>query len=455
MPPRQDDDVDWRPIDRSPVSASWLGGARPLPLIGGFALAIAATLAVFLTDNAQYLRIAVVAVAWAFVLATFAAGRRQADRVAAAAREAELQRAYEHELDREVAARHEFELEVENEIRRETEDAMRAELDGLRNDIAALSSLRDEVARVAQLRGELAALGGVRDELRRLSALRDDVAALTSLRDDVAALTALRGELGQVAELRADLGRLRTELVEQLASEMHVERITMRTQASRLPADPGRMDTAGRTLDGAPPWSDGTPPRELTGGWPALRLDEPSDTRAYEPVRREPASWEPAPPTTAWPASPPPWSSPEPSPATTAFPLASPPGRADEPESRPAPWPSRPAAPEPPMAPQTEMQQPLEWLAARSLLDARPPAAPARPSVPEPPAAPATAAYSAVTPGSTPSSADRPGGTTGSLRVSEILAENGVNPPTGSRRRRRYRDDDTSDDVLSRVLGRN
>ena len=85
MPRREDDDVAPRP------GAS---GTRTPILVGGFALAAAATLAVFLTDDAQYLRLAVVAVAWAFVLATFAAGRRNTDRVAAAAREVELRRAY-------------------------------------------------------------------------------------------------------------------------------------------------------------------------------------------------------------------------------------------------------------------------------------------------------------------------------------------------------------------------
>jgi hypothetical protein len=38
-------------------------------------------------------------------------------------------------------------------------------------------------------------------------------------------------------------------------------------------------------------------------------------------------------------------------------------------------------------------------------------------------------------------------------RLAEILAENGVSPSTGSRRRRRYREDDEPDDVLARVLG--
>ena len=46
------------------------------------------------------------------------------------------------------------------------------------------------------------------------------------------------------------MGRLRAELTEQLSSEMLVERIVMRTQASRLPADQGRLDGPARALDG-------------------------------------------------------------------------------------------------------------------------------------------------------------------------------------------------------------
>src|SRR3954453_13481713 len=110
MPRREDDDVAPRPDAAT---------TRTLTLVGGFALAVAATLAVFLTDNRQYLRIAVVAVAWAFVLAAFPAGRGGADRATAAAREAQLRHAYELELEREVAARREYELELEHDLRRE------------------------------------------------------------------------------------------------------------------------------------------------------------------------------------------------------------------------------------------------------------------------------------------------------------------------------------------------
>jgi hypothetical protein len=452
MPRREDDDVARR------TAAPTM---RTLVQAGGFALAVLATLAVFLTENAQYLRIAVVAVAWAFVLATFAAGRRDTDRVAAAAREADLRHAYELELDREVAARREYELELENELRRETEDAMRYELDALRGDIAALSGLRDEVARVSELRGDIAALTSLREEVARVAALREDVAALNSLRE----------ELGQLAELRADMGRLRAELTEQLSSEMLVERIVMRTQASRLTGEPARLD--GGT------WSGESAPRELTGGWPAVRLDEPRETRTFEQVhpdgqRQVPETvswaiptWEsatreaPAAGSTPWDAPLPSWETPgtyarlatpsptfppapprhavgehPPAPATTAFPIA--------PSSI-----ARPPVAEPPPSP-------LDWLAARSLLDepqprTSMPAVPPRrrstdlPVAPEPDLDARTEQRPVA----------RPEPATAGTRVAEILAENGVTPPSGGRRRRRYRDEDQTDDVLARVLGRN
>jgi hypothetical protein len=205
---------------------------------------------------------------------------------------------------------------------------MRYELDALRGDIAALSGLRDEVARLAGLRGDIAALTSLRDEVARVASLRDDVAALNSLRQD----------LGQLAELRADMGRLRAELTEQLSSEMLVERIVMRTQASRLPADQGRLDGPRRSEEGAASWADDVPPRELTGGWPAVRLDEPRETQQFEPARVErtgPRPPVPVPPSGgSWRtpdreafAEPRPWDAPLPTPpwetpATSSWPVA-------------------------------------------------------------------------------------------------------------------------------------
>ena len=454
-------------------------GSRTLLLAGGGVLAVAATAVVFLTDDSDLLRVAVVAAAWAFVLATFVAGRRSGDEAEAAVREAALRRTYEHELEREVTARREYELELENDLRREAEGAMRAELDALRRELTAVAELRTEVARVAELRDDVAAL----------SALREEVARVGALRDDVLALTALRSELGQVGELRTELGRLRAELTEQLSSEMLVERIVMRTQASRLTTgDSPRTES----LEG---WAD-EPPRELTGGWPAVRLDEHTGTQQYERVRVDrsppPHPWQTVTRVAADAVPQPPYSPP-------AVPAYAPP---PVPEAPPPPAPptegyalgssqprrSRHAVSgddvEPPPSPR-------EWLASRSLLedppryvDAAEPRTDERPSpyprrrrsdddIPTPPLGgpddlltterpaaprPTSAGYPfgppAVPPAVPPSPAPPASGPpSGNGRLEQILAESGVRPATGSRRRRRYRDEeDADDDVLARVL---
>ncbi|MDQ1660992.1 MAG: hypothetical protein QOJ68_972 [Blastococcus sp.] len=484
MPRREDDDV----APRHPAASSG-PRRRSLVLGGGFVLAVLATLAVFLTDNPQYLRVAVVAVAWAFVLATFAAGRRGSDRAAAEAREAELRSVYERELDREVAARREYELELENVLRRETEDAMRYELDALRGEIAALAGLRDEVARVTELRGDLSALGGLRDEIGRLAALRDDVASLGALRQD----------LGQMGELRADLGRMRDDLAnqlnDQLSSEMLVERIVMRTQGSR-------PEPTGRSVEGTASWTD-EPPPALTGGWPAIRLDEPQETRQFhelrrpEPARAEPVRPVPPPPPARRIDEMPSWAA-----ESAAFDLFGPAepyasGSREDDREMGSGHHSRHAAEESSAAPRTEMSAvvpPPEPV--RPSLRPRPsphpsrvrsmpdvpnrrlragsadepvtgeqpsgprPSAAARPVVPPavvrpavPPSKPARPAAPPTV--STPIAPPSAGGPSTGSSVAQILAQNGGGPATGSRRHRRYREDDAADDVLARVLREN
>ncbi|HEX2074722.1 MAG TPA: DUF6779 domain-containing protein [Geodermatophilus sp.] len=280
---------------------------RTAGLVAGFLLAVAATAVVFLTENPQVLRLAVVGGAWAFVLAALATSRRPADPDAGDGEVAELRRAYEAELEREVAARREHELELENRLRREAEESMRAELDALRSDLAELSALRQELA--------------------GLGALREEMAALTSLRSDLA----------QLPELRADLGRLRTELVEQLSGEMLVERIRLRTQSIRMPAGTSPATSESRTLDATPAW---TP--EHTRGLPAVGPDDLApETRQAQEVRAARPLPLPAPVgTTTFSAAPPP---PPESPrewlaARSLLEPADPPRRrrTDEPEPAPA-----------------------------------------------------------------------------------------------------------------------
>jgi hypothetical protein len=487
--------------------ATGLLNTRTMVFAGGFALAVAATLAVFLTDNRQYLQLAVIAMAWAFVLAAFTAGRRGADRATAAAREIQLRQGYQLELEREVAARREYELDLEHDLRREAEDAMRDQLDALRAELSSLAPLREEVARLADLRHELTGL----------AALRDDVARVAALREDITALASLRADLGQLGELRADMGRLRADLTEQLSSEMLVERIVMRTQGRWSPADRGRSDAPSRPLDVTGQWVDDAPPRELTGGWPAVRLDDP---RHAETVRGDrPVPGHPAPAAPLWPTGPGTSTfarvAPAPPPAVTRTPSPEPP---ESPETHGSHR-SRHSADEPaeayrPAPPAATTESPLEWLAARSLRDAMPPPMPPPmpPSMPPPvppaqvPLVPSTALRPSPRPRPRPtpsattgrpipefppvrrrtddvdagSTAERssvtaeppPAGDIGSApgtnaeprqgndgndgnRLGEILAENGVSVSTGGRRRRRYREDGESDDVLARVLGLN
>ncbi len=185
---------------------------RVAGLLVGCAAAVAATAVVFLSDDPQVLRVAVVAVAWACLGAAFAAGRRP-------------------------------EPEPEPELQvREAEAAVRRELEGLRSELA-----------------------GLRRDLTGLDALRTEVAAVGALRADLAELAGLRGDLAELAGLRADVGRLRAELTERHAGEvhhageMHVERVVMRTQSVRGGREPLEPATAAA-------WHAGVT-REL-GGWP-------------------------------------------------------------------------------------------------------------------------------------------------------------------------------------------
>lgn len=379
-----------REHEAAPRRPSGTASQPSAALVVGFVLAGVAVLAVFLTTNADYLRLAVIGAAAGCVLVAVAAGRRRADQPALAAREAELRRGFEQQLDREEAAHREIELRLENDLRREAEESVRYELDALRREIAALSSMRGDVRGISVLRDQLAALPALRDELASVSAMRAEVAAMNALRDEVEALAELRDEFGRLGELRAEVSRLRTEITEQLSSELLVERIVMRAQG-RWSAGDAERGSAGEE-----------PARE----WPAGDERGPAGgTREYERAPAQPDET----------ASPP-----------TAEVRAI---TAERPRPQPFPRYERPLPPNdyarrrPADSDDDTVTDPLQ----RST---RPPApaVPAAPVVQEP--AP-----------------------TGPVYVSEILAEQGTPPPSG-RRRRRYRDEDTEDDVLSRVLHR-
>jgi hypothetical protein len=373
-------------------------------LVLGFALAIAATLAVFLTDNALYLRLAVIAVAWAFVIAAFSAGRRKTDQAVAEGRENQLRQAYSLELEREVAARREYELKLENQLRRETQEAMRAEMDKLRADLASLAGLRDQ----------LVGLG----------------------------------------ELQADMGRLRHELTEQLSGEMLVERIVMRTQSIRMPAERAELGAAGSdVIDG-----------DAGTGWSGASRAADDDLVAR--VQPPPVPSAPDRPATE-PPSPFAWLAPRERPAE-------PPSRHASPTQD-----DRVARPDSAARHGTAEQPAVVQVPVRTPPSVQPPAPPAEPPPVEPappvrsePAStpgPATELWAAPEPEAAPHRRRAPEEpapppaepehepdvfeTAGRQRLTEILAESG-STAGGGRRRRRYREDDDpgEDDVLARVL---
>jgi hypothetical protein len=366
-------------------------------LVVGLLLAAGGTAAVFFTDDARYLRVALLAVCWAFVVAALVAGNRRADQVAAAGREAELRHAYDLELQREVTARHQFEVELEGRLRREAESAVHGELAQLRADLAGLGQLRSEVA----------ALTGIRGELRGLDELRV--------------------ELGGLGELRSELGRIRSELTEQLSGELLVERMVMRAQSVRGPAQ-SAPETAGRVLDGGTAW-DSPPP---TGGWD---VDRWSETRVVPAEPVEPVAQ--------------PTAGDGPTTTTGAFAF------------QPAPEPVVDAGPSYDSSRYDALLFGTSTPAAESSYD---------PPSDDPPwsgSSTGSTAYgsrhdaSGYASDATVASPDEPVRAaapepSGHARLEQILAESGVAAPTGARsRRRRHRDDDdATDDVLARVLGR-
>jgi hypothetical protein len=335
---------------------------RTAGLAAGTCLAVAATVVVFLTDDPQVLRLAVVGAAWAFVLAALVRSRPAAD--------------------------------VSSPAQGQLAAAERAELEALRAELASVGELRREMAQVAGLRREVAEIAGLRREVAEIAGLRTALAGLD--------LTAL-------AELRTDVGRLRTELREQLSGGMLVERVMLGTASARSapgPAAPRTPEADSRT----------SPAPDPTAAWPAVRADEPpAGTRQPDEVRAEPRrapASPPPPPPLDWPAG-----------RSLLTPPATP-----RPEAEPHL--SRTDAPTPTAA----------LLPDATLTTERPVAQRERPPVP------GAAVPTAEVPGPVDEDPAR--------RLADLVAESGLTPPSGGRRRRRYREDGESDDVLARVLGR-
>jgi hypothetical protein len=250
----------------------------------------------------------------------------------------------------------------------------------------------------------MAQVAGLRREVAEIAGLRRDLAGLAGLRTALAGL-----DLTALAELRTDVGRLRTELREQLSGGMLVERVMLGTASARSapgPAAPRTPEADSRT----------SPAPDPTAAWPAVRADEPpAGTRQPDEVRAEPRrapASPPPPPPLDWPAG-----------RSLLTPPATP-----RPEAEPHL--SRTDAPTPTAA----------LLPDATLTTEHPVAQRERPPVP------GAAVPTAEVPGPVDEDPAR--------RLADLVAESGLTPPSGGRRRRRYREDGESDDVLARVLGR-
>lgn len=123
---------------RAERGSATLSPLRRVALAVGFVCALAATVIIFATPEAHYLRMGIVIALWGFVFAALAAGRRQAEDSMTASNEVELRKGYELELGREVTARREYELRLESQLRREMQDTFTTQISGLRDEMIRL-----------------------------------------------------------------------------------------------------------------------------------------------------------------------------------------------------------------------------------------------------------------------------------------------------------------------------
>jgi hypothetical protein len=144
-------------------------GSGRLLLVAALTLALGAAAVLVLSDNARWLRLAVVAALWAALVGAFLAARYRKQISEREDEVADLQSVYELELEREIAARREYELEVEAETRKRVQDEAKDDLDALRGELRAL---RENLE--ALLGGEvLVERVALRAESTRMRALSD------------------------------------------------------------------------------------------------------------------------------------------------------------------------------------------------------------------------------------------------------------------------------------------
>ncbi|OQO92837.1 hypothetical protein B1813_11915 [Saccharomonospora piscinae] len=104
----------------------------------GFLLALGATVALVLTDDLRWIRLAVVAALWAALIGALMAAQYRRQAATSEKSASKAQQIYELELQKEISARREHELEIESETRRRVESESRDELEALREEMRTL-----------------------------------------------------------------------------------------------------------------------------------------------------------------------------------------------------------------------------------------------------------------------------------------------------------------------------
>lgn len=110
-----------------------------LMLAGGVLLGVVATVLVVVSEEARWLRLAVLAALWAALLAAFALSRARREARTAELKQEEGKRTYELELQREITARREYEAKVTEHARLDSDDRHREELAAIREQLDKLT----------------------------------------------------------------------------------------------------------------------------------------------------------------------------------------------------------------------------------------------------------------------------------------------------------------------------
>lgn len=198
----------------------------------GFLLAIGATLALVLTDDLRWIRLAVVAALWAALIGALLAVKYRKQAVINEKSVVKAQQIYELELQKEIAARREHELQVESETRQRIEAERRDELEALRKE---LRSLRDNLQSLfgGEVLWERVALTAQSTRMRKLGDDRRVVTASDA--DERPAITVGADPADSPTEL---IGRIR-DLDEEPANDPVEEAVVPRAEQPRR-REPGR-----------------------------------------------------------------------------------------------------------------------------------------------------------------------------------------------------------------------